>query len=113
MARAVRFPIRTPKRFASLTRPIPVANSELRRPVSAASCASRLTAAEHTLIDEFIDGMRSDSCELAAASELRTAFFDCSKSGSRSTVLSRECLLVFSDVPYWRPPAPRSVWLST
>ena len=31
-----------------------------------------------------------DSCELAAASELRTAFFDCSKSGSRSIVLDLE-----------------------
>jgi hypothetical protein len=28
-----------------------------------------------------------DSCELAAASEFNTAFFDCSRSGSRSTVL--------------------------
>ena len=40
-----------------------------------------------------------DSCELAAASELRTAFFDCSKSGSRSTVLARERLLVFFRCP--------------
>src|SRR6266852_1426488 len=31
-----------------------------------------------------------DSCELAAASEFRTAFFDCSKSGSRSIVLHLE-----------------------
>ena len=29
-----------------------------------------------------------DSCELAAANELRTAFFDCSKSGSRSVLFS-------------------------
>jgi hypothetical protein len=36
-----------------------------------------------------------DSCELAAASEFRTAFFDCSKSGSRSIVFARERLLVF------------------
>jgi hypothetical protein len=36
-----------------------------------------------------------DSCELAAASEFRTAFFDCSKSGSRSIDLARERLFVF------------------
>src|SRR5258708_12491142 len=36
-----------------------------------------------------------DSCELAAASELRTAFFDCSKSGSRSIVLGLGRLVVF------------------
>src|SRR5271167_2236121 len=36
-----------------------------------------------------------DSCELAAASEFRTAFFECSKSGSRSIVFARERLLVF------------------
>src|SRR3979409_2079487 len=36
-----------------------------------------------------------DSCELAAASEFRTAFFDCSKSGKRSIVFARERLLVF------------------
>jgi len=36
-----------------------------------------------------------DSCELAAASEFRTAFFDCSKSGSRSIVLGLERLVVF------------------
>src|SRR5258708_32304552 len=50
-----------------------------------------------------------DSCELVAASEFRTAFFDCSKSGKRSIVFARERFLSFSDVPYWRPPAPRSV----
>src|SRR6266853_5527040 len=31
-----------------------------------------------------------DSCELTAASEFRTAFFDCSRSGSRSIVLDLE-----------------------
>ena len=46
------FPIRTPKRFAPLTRPVPAANSGLRRSVSARSCASRLTAAKRTLIVE-------------------------------------------------------------
>jgi serine/threonine protein kinase len=40
-----------------------------------------------------------DSCELAAASEFRTAFFDCSKSGSRSIVFARERLLVFFRCP--------------
>src|SRR5258708_38186651 len=35
------------------------------------------------------------SCELAAASELRTAFFDCSKSGRRSIVLGLGRLVVF------------------
>ena len=46
------FPIRMPKRFAPLTRPIPAASSGLRSPVSAASCASRLTAAKRTFIVE-------------------------------------------------------------
>ena len=36
-----------------------------------------------------------DSCELAAASEFRTAFFDCSKSGSRSIAFGLGRLLVF------------------
>src|ERR1039458_7892490 len=36
-----------------------------------------------------------DSCELAARSELRTAFFDCSKSASRSIVLALERFDVF------------------
>src|SRR6267143_1754424 len=121
------FPIRTPKRFAPFTRPIPAANSGLRRPVSAASCASRRTAAKRTLMvegarffcsrkyrlrrttvrlkakrgSEQYQTMNSsmacayDSCELAAASEFRTAFFDCSKSGKRSIVFGRERLLVF------------------
>src|SRR5438128_12698661 len=40
-----------------------------------------------------------DSCELAAASEFRTAFFDCSKSGSRSIVLALERLLAFFRCP--------------
>lgn len=39
-----------------------------------------------------------DSCELAAAREFRTAFFDCSKSGSLSIVLVLVRLVVFSDV---------------
>jgi len=51
--------------------------------------------------------------QLTAASEFRTAFFDCSKSGSRSSVLGLERLVVFSDVPCWRPPTPRSVWSFT
>src|SRR5437773_1871263 len=45
-------PIRTPKRFAPLTRRIPAANSGLRSPGSAASYASRRTAAKRTLIVE-------------------------------------------------------------
>src|SRR3989442_15732046 len=45
-------PIRTPKRFAPLTRRIPAANSGLRSPVSAASYASRRTAAKRTLMVE-------------------------------------------------------------
>src|SRR5208282_5794601 len=40
-----------------------------------------------------------DSCELAAASEFRTAFFDCSRSGSRSIDLARERFFVFFQRP--------------
>src|SRR6266849_1257935 len=121
------FPIRTPKRFAPFTRPIPAASSGLSRPESAASNASRRTAAKRTLMvegakffcsrknryrrttirlkakrgSEQYQPMNSsmacayDSCELAAASEFRTAFFDCSKSGNRSIVLGLERLVVF------------------
>jgi hypothetical protein len=38
-----------------------------------------------------------------------TAFFDCSKSGSRSIVLLLNACWHFFDVPDWRPPTPRSV----
>jgi hypothetical protein len=48
-----------------------------------------------------------DSCELTAASEFNTAFLDCSRSGSRSTVLGLGVSLSSACVPYWRPPAPR------
>jgi len=40
-----------------------------------------------------------DSCELAAAGEFRTAFFDCSKSGSRIIALALERLLAFFRCP--------------
>src|SRR5689334_12131383 len=40
-----------------------------------------------------------DSWELAAASEFRTAFFDCSKSGSRSIDLALARLVVFPRCP--------------
>jgi hypothetical protein len=36
-----------------------------------------------------------DSCELAAASEFRTAFFDCSKSGSGRIVLALSLVVLF------------------
>ena len=45
-----------------------------------------------------------DSCELAAASEFRTAFFDCSKSGSRSIDLARERFFVFFRRPILAAP---------
>ena len=45
--------------------------------------------------DEFVNGMRVRFLRTCAASELRTAFFDCSKSGRRSIVFARERLLVF------------------
>jgi hypothetical protein len=47
-----------------------------------------------------------DSWELAAASEFRTARFDCSRSRSRSTVFPLRCLSSFGNAPYWRPPTP-------
>jgi hypothetical protein len=45
-------PILLPRRFAPLTRRIPAASSGLSRPVSAASKASRRTAAKRTLMVE-------------------------------------------------------------
>jgi hypothetical protein len=116
---------------APLTRPIPAANSGLRRPVSAALCASRLTAAKRTLIVEGArffcsrkNQYRRTTLRLKAkrGSEQNQAMNSstaCAYEPRSSTVPSRAteglfypCSAWFSSfhVPYWRPPAPHSVW---
>ena len=45
--------------------------------------------------DEFVDGMTIGFLRTRRPERVRTAFFDCSRSGSRSIVLGLECLGVF------------------